>query len=292
MNKNYWEDLDEISNNNTPRLINLPITHNTTFDRFLNVLRDGAFLPTHEDVNFKIKLLFFYYGIPLFPIKENRHRACIFTFEVSEDFYSHFNWSPIDTGSFKKILEKSALSTGFDSHVDNYETFKKEYLLLKRSLLNEDTRKYKSIIELEKHIKFFFGDEENYVSGNTLEKLPVTDYESDLIRKIHRTYKAVEAQNYMKTSFFEDTETTYMDSRVKIIEGHTKLSVKLIDEVELVFCHVPKSKSKMIQDIFGINEENISTYQSSLSGNHTDNIVLGFDEYKKFLSKKYASLQF
>ncbi|MDY8138135.1 hypothetical protein [Aquimarina sp. 2201CG5-10] len=263
----YWkskEIIDKLSNDND--IDTLPLAHNTCFYTFENILNDRAFRvePAKKDEVFDIKKIFFFYGVPAY-IGDHAWPS-IFVFDnIKESFFSELDWSPIDSGAYRIVKEKSIFNCFRTISQDTFE----DAFVLKRGAGENKTLSY-----LKSHIKNFFKDNYNYYQGNCdLPKNESEDIEFSTIKDFFKSLDSFDKIN-CKQEVLE--EYTKIDRRAKIIEGSTKIDLP-IAMLELVACYIPKSKKQDVMDYFNISKEKgekiIETYLPSETGNPNDCII-------------------
>ena len=278
MEDNYWESLNQNTEIDEDKIETLPITHNTCYKSFVNMIKDKGVVPQKKDKMVNKDVLFFYYGIPLY-VPVSTIYPCIFVFEVDDDFYDEINWTPIDSGSFK-ILKNSSVYNGFDG-MEN-KTFRDKFIL---------ESKNNSLTYLKKHSTFFFGSNANYINGKLSNAEIKKDNPSISMRTVHDLFKTLSVQKHLVEELFEKSGLIFIDKRARIVEGHSKMSVRFRN-ISLIFCHIPDFAVEEIEEKFEIDRKSISTFEPNIQGKNEITISKGFDAFKEFISTKYPKIKF
>lgn len=280
----YWENFSNGNiNSNIDNLDTLPITHNLDskdLEYFIN--DEELILPKKKAPILNESLLFFYYGIPAY-FNDDMDYPCIMLFEVGDRFFDLLNWSPIDSGVVKFLVEHSIFKMFKEIGGINEENFKKEFIYKE----GKESLKF-----IKSHLKLHFKNNKKYLKNNSNVKCleRIRSYNQNL-QHIRDCFFLWDAQKHMSNSIFEDLNLTTVDNRIKIIEGHYNKSIKLKD-FKPAFCYVPCYKKQEVMKAFNLSEKEVKSYEVDI--NQTVHIIIheGKKKALKFIeSKKHKSVK-
>lgn len=261
----YWNS-KEIIENLSNDLETLPLAHNTCYNFFENILDERAFRPKHSEIDevYETNKIFFFYGIPAY-IDEEHQWPSIFVFDYKdESFFNDLDWSPIDSGAYKKIKDESIFNC-FKTVTS--KKFKKDFVI------KRGTKRDNILCYLKSHIKYFFNNNTNYYQGNFSFSEKASEHsEFSTIKNLFTSINSYDKIKIKKEILEEFVE---IDKRSRILEGSTDIDIP-ISMLKLVACYIPKDKKKEIEKYFNIDKSNsnniIETYIPSEIGNSNDSI--------------------
>ncbi len=253
----FDKNIEKVSDSVAMALDLLPLTHNSDINTCQHILDSGKLIP-HECEIFGEKILYFFYGQPVYA-KEDWSYPVFFFIKPQDESLNIKSIYPIDTGGLIYDYIKDKNLKGPKITVKDVKKFleckinETEYHIVSRKL-----------------VSFFFGNNENYLSGKLVAN------EEDLVTLF--------AEKYMDLNTIE---SAFIDkNRSKSIEVHNSTELTL-DKSNVEYVIFPEEKLKFFKPVSDTMFAKIDTYPTSIRELGISRIIeYAKDKFKDYLIKK------